>query len=389
VRGPDRQPLTRWDGSTRRPHPVTGKMIPDEEARVEVTRVIGAQAAKWPKADFIIGNPSFIGGKDIRAVRGEGYAEALWDTYRQLPQSADYVMYWWNRAAQEVSSSRTRRFGLITTNSLPQAFNRRVVQAHLEHVTGISIAFAIPNHPWVDASDAAAVRIAMTVGAKGRGRPGRLLEVRCETPLQDGKAELEMSERVGVIHSDLRADLTRAVPLQANEGLCSPGVKLHGAGFIVTPQEARALGLGRVPGLEEHIRPYLNGRDMNGRSRGVMVIDLDGLPEEEVRRRFPEIYQRLLERVKPERDHNNERYRRENWWLFGRRNTDFRRAVAGLPRFISTAETSRHRIFVFLPQGTRPDNMLVNIGLEDAFFSGFYQVKYMPIGLSRRVEDRA
>jgi hypothetical protein len=43
-----------------------------------------------------------------------------------------------------------------------------------------------------------------------------------------------------------------------------------------------------------------------------MVIDLDGLAEEEVRRRFPEVYHRLLERVEPERDHNNERYRREN-----------------------------------------------------------------------------
>ena len=66
VRGPDRQPLTRWDAGTRKPHPVTGKMVPDEEARGRGHAVIGAQPAKWPKADFIIGNPPFIGGKDIR-----------------------------------------------------------------------------------------------------------------------------------------------------------------------------------------------------------------------------------------------------------------------------------------------------------------------------------
>jgi hypothetical protein len=261
VRGSDHRPLTRWDGRTRKPHPVTGEMVPDEEARTEVTRLIGAHAAMWPKADFIIGNPPFIGGKDIRAVRGDGYAEALWDVYRQMPQSADYLMYWWHRAAQEISSGRTRHFGLITTNSLPQAFNRRVVQAHLEHINGISLAFAIPDHPWVDASDSAAVRIAMTVCARGRDRPGRLLEVRHEAPLQDGESEVELSERIGVIHADLRigADLTRASPLRANEGLGSPGVKLHGAGFIVTPAQAKALGLGRVPGLERHIRPYLRG----------------------------------------------------------------------------------------------------------------------------------
>jgi hypothetical protein len=298
VRGSDRRPLTHWDGRTRKPHPVTGEMVPDEEARVEVVRLIGAQPAKWPKADFIIGNPPFIGGKDIRAVHGDGYAEALWDAYRQMPQSADYVMYWWHRAAQEVSSSRARRFGLITTNSLPQAFNRRVVQPHLEHVGGISLTFAIPDHPWVEASDSAAVRIAMTVGAQGRNRPGRLLEVRRETPLQDGESEVELSERVGVIHADLRigANLIRALPLRANEGLCSRGVQLMGDGFIVTLDQAKALGLGRVRGLEQHIRLYLNGRDLTRRRRGVMVIDLFGLTEAEVRQRFADVYQWVLER---------------------------------------------------------------------------------------------
>src|SRR5205085_6693458 len=121
VRGEDRKPLTRWDGRSKKPHPVTGEMVPDETARVEVTRLIGVRPATWPKVDFIIGNPPFIGGKDIRSVRGDGYAEALWDIYRQLPQSADYVMYWWHRAAQEAASGRTRRIGFITTNSLPHA----------------------------------------------------------------------------------------------------------------------------------------------------------------------------------------------------------------------------------------------------------------------------
>ena len=36
-----------------------------------------------------------------------------------------------------------------------------------------------------------------------------------------------------------------------------------------------------------------------------MVIDLFGLQEAEVRQRFPDVYQWVLERVKPERDQNN------------------------------------------------------------------------------------
>src|SRR5205085_9151431 len=86
VRDAAGRPVTRWDGITRKPHPVTGEMVPDEGARVEMVRLIAPQPAKWPKADFIVGNPPFIGGKDLREVRGDGYAEALWQVYRQLPK---------------------------------------------------------------------------------------------------------------------------------------------------------------------------------------------------------------------------------------------------------------------------------------------------------------
>lgn len=197
----------------------------------------------------------------------------------------------------------------------------------------------------------------MTVGVKGRERPGRLLEVIAERPAQDGEAEIDLRERVGIIHADLRigADLTRALPLRANEGLCSPGVKLHGAGFIVTPEQATALGRGRIPGLENHIRPYLNGRDLTQRSRGVMVIDLFGLSEAQVRQRFPEVYQWVLERVKPQRDANAGRsadadqYVRD-WWLFGKPRPELRRALAGL---VNTSLPSKRPSIAHLPFSKR------------------------------------
>ncbi|WP_426031392.1 hypothetical protein [Cypionkella sp. TWP1-2-1b2] len=98
------------------------------------------------------------------------------------------------------------------------------------------------------------------------------------------------------------ADVAAARPLKANDDIASPGVKLHGVGFIVTPAEAQGLGLGSVPGLEAHILAYRNGRDLTSTSRAVMVVDLFGLAEREVRERFPEVYQFLADRVKPERD---------------------------------------------------------------------------------------
>ena len=42
------------------------------------------------------------------------------------------------------------------------------------------------------------------------------------------------------------------------------------------------IGLGCVQGLEKHIRDYRNGRDLTQSPRGVKVIDLFGLEEQEV-----------------------------------------------------------------------------------------------------------
>ena len=321
----------------------------------------------WPTAEFIVGNPPFIGGKDVRARLGDERAEALWAAHPHMNESADFVMYWWDHAAELLTrkGSALRRFGLVTTNSISQVFQRRVVERRLKARHPIALIMAIPDHPWTKATpDAAAVRIAMTVGEAG-SRAGLLREVGREDGLDTDQPEIEFAERVGVINADLTigVDVTAAVPMRANEGLCSPGVKLHGSGFIVTPGEAEALGLGRRPGLERHIREYRNGRDLTSRRRRVMAIDLLGLDADEVRKRYPEVYQHLLATVKPERDLNNEEYRRSNWWLFGRKNTLMRGFTQGLVRYIATAETAKHRIFQFLDAAILPDNMLTAIGI--------------------------
>ncbi|WP_405029628.1 DNA methyltransferase, partial [Methylibium sp.] len=160
--------VTRWDGVHVKTHPVTGESVPDEAFQVAQERYVNPRKAAWPKVDFIVGNPPFIGASTLRRALGEGYADALRGTWHDVPESADFVMHWWHTAAQQVARGEARRFGLITTNSLPQAFNRRVVQAALLGRMGeppIHLAYAIADHPWVDSSDGAAVRISMTVGA--------------------------------------------------------------------------------------------------------------------------------------------------------------------------------------------------------------------------------
>lgn len=169
-------------------------------------------------------------------------------------------MFWWYRAASVVQAGQTERFGFITTNSLKQTFNRRVLQPFLEgDAAPLQLTFAIADHPWVEGGDGAAVRVALTVAEPrpaGAVATGQLLRVRSETvPEGDYASDVLFDTEHGTIQSDLTigAALDEAKALQANAMLSNPGVKLHGAGFIVEPAQAQEMGLGRIPGLEKHI----------------------------------------------------------------------------------------------------------------------------------------
>ncbi|SFH13906.1 class I SAM-dependent DNA methyltransferase [Pontibacter chinhatensis] len=370
------QPVTRWDGHSTKPHPVTGQEVPDETARTIVYDYLDPKPATWPEADFIVGNPPFIGAKYMRDALGDGYTEALRKVYKgTVPESADFVMFWWHKAAEIVRAGKAERFGFITTNSISQTFNRRVIEAHMEAKPQLSITLAIPNHPWVDSADGANVEIAMTAAEKGEA-VGRLLTVVSESKTDGLEVQVSFAEKDGKVHSDLTvgAALSDAKPLKANEKISSPGVKLHGSGFIVTPEQARKLGLESINGLENYIKEYRNGRDLTDKPRGVKIIDLFGLSSDEVRVRFPEVYQWVFERVKPERDAKGNTKDGAGyaklWWLFGKPRTELRKSMEGLDKYIATVVTAKHRVFQFLEADILPDDALINIASQDAFILG-------------------
>ena len=359
-------PVTRWDGKTMKPSPVTGEPIPDDSARVPVERYVNPRKAEWPEADFVVGNPPFIGASTMRAALGDGYVDAIRGAWPEVPESADFVMYWWQHAAEILRSSEVRRFGFITTNSLKQTFNRRVVEPFLGDIKRpVSFAFAIPDHPWVDSVDGAAVRIAMTV-VVASSAVGRLTQVVQEAEGDADEVIVSLRERIGVLHADLRigANVAGARSLKANTLVSQEGMKLHGDGFIVTPAVAAKFE------ADAPVKPYRNGRDLADKPRGVFVIDLFGLQADEVRRKYPSVYQHVLEHVKPERDQNKRETRKRNWWLFGENQPKMRKLISGIPRYIATVKTAKHRVFQFLDSSVLPESKLIIFGFEDAYWLG-------------------
>lgn len=334
--------------------------------------------AAWPEADFIVGNPPFIGGKGsgLRSALGDNYAEALWQANPRVPKSADFVMQWWDRAAHELvaEGSKLIRFGFVTTNSITQTFSRKIVEGYLKEAK-LSLVFAIPDHPWTRATkDAAAVRIAMTVAERGQ-KEGVLLEIVSEQGLDSDSPKLGERETSGRLNPDLTvgADATEARFLKANEGLACNGMMLAGQGFKIEPLLADHFIARDGDAARAVIRPYIGGSELLQKRKNWHVIDFFGLTEVEARRICPQAYAHILEAVKPERDKNRRPSMKNRWWIFGEARRTFRPALENVDRYIATTETSKHRVFQFVPVNILPDHKIVAIASGDACHLGILQ----------------
>jgi hypothetical protein len=365
-------PVTRWDGKTFKKHPVTGVDVPDDRAQIPLERYVHPRKAEWPAADFVVGNPPFIGNKRMRDALGDGYVEALRGAWKDVPDSADFVMYWWDNAAELACAGKTHQFGLITTNSLVQTFNRKVLERHLNAKPPLSLVFAIPDHPWVDSADGAAVRISMTVGksapSKIEGSLGKVVE---EILADEGQVNVSVDFNRGLIHSNLDTDINFAalVELRANKGIAFTGMYPLGQGFVLTHDDIQSLGQFDAR-QSDVLKPFVTARDLTQVNRGTSIIDFWPRHEEEARRDYPSLYQWVLTRVKPERDQNPVEERRKNWWLFTRPIPDLRSSISVLSRYIAVPRTAKFFSFQFVSIETVPDTSVVAIASDSSFCLG-------------------
>ena len=327
----------------------------------------------WPEADYIVGNPPFIGGKDLRGRLGDAYATALWTAHPKINRSADFVMYWWDRAAERLTERGTRlkRFGFVTTNSITQEFSRRVMARRMTAAKPVSLVMAVPDHPWTKASrDAAAVRIAMTVVEAGTS-DGTLLTVAGERGLRTDAPLVELRGEIGRINADLSigASTSLARPLTANGFVSVRGVEFHGEGYVVASGlRATLFPGGPVPG---YCKRFMTAGDLkSGRSRAVHVLDLHDLDQQALRRLYPAVYQHLLTTAKPSRANNPVRRRREEWWKLALPHSELRDGIAGLTRYIGTIVTAKYRLFAFIDGDVMPDQGIMAIASDDPALLG-------------------
>lgn len=148
------------------------------------------------------------------------------------------------------------------------------------------------------------------------------------------------------------------------------GPMLGSRGFTVDEEERGRLVQSDGIAAATRIRALRNGKDLVAVPRGLFAIDMAGLDESEIRERFPAIYQRLFERVLPERAQNRDPKLRSQWWLFRRANSLWRGMLQGLPRYVVTVETAKHRVFFFLEPDVIGEHGTISFGFDKGEYLG-------------------
>jgi type II restriction/modification system DNA methylase subunit YeeA len=321
------------------------------------------QQATWPDVDVILGNPPFLGGRQLRRELGDDYVaqlHRLWSP--SIKPGSDLCCYWFEKARVQLNQGRVKRVGLLATQGIRGGKNRDVLKAVKE--TG-DIFFAVDDRKWM--LDGAAVQVSM-VGFDDGSEKRRVL-------VRHTGGRLTQELVVPDIHADLTAntaDTTTALRLEENLHISFMGDVKAGK-FELTASEADLMLRSPNPHGRPNsdvIRPWINATDVTDKHRHMWAIDFapDSTVEEAALYEMP--FATIKNRVKPERDRTRRLSYRERWWVHAEPCIAMRNRIWPLRRFLVTPGVSKHRLFVWIEPGVLPDHALMAFARDDDYFFG-------------------
>jgi hypothetical protein len=310
--------------------------------------------AEWPAAEFIVGNPPFLGAKLLRRGLGDAYVDALYRIFGdRLPGMSDFCAYWHEKARAAIAAGSVRRAGLLATQGIRGGLGRRVLERIKE--SG-DIFFARADDTWV--LSGANVHISF-VGQDDGSDLDRTL---------DGRP-------VASINADLTGgvDLTRSHRLRENAGIAFIGDQKSGPFEITAELAARMLASPNPDARSNRdvLRPWVNGEDLTGRPRGLWVVDFGVERSENDAALYEAPFEYVRQHVRPTRAASG--IGGETWWIHWRARGDLRAALRGRWRQIGTPRVAKHRVFVWLPVETLVDSAAVSIARDDDYTFGVLQ----------------
>ncbi len=271
--------------------------------------------------DAVFGNPPFAGGQRITGAFGTAFREYL---VRHVAGgargSADLVAYFFLRASQAAN-----RIGLLATNTISQGNTREVgLDQLLAH--GWKVTAAWKSSPWLGQASLEVAKLWLQ-----RGQWAGAIHID-EQPVSRITSTLEPGSRVNDV----------AHKLQANAGRSYQGSIVLGLGFLLSPEQAKAL-IDKDPRNADVLFPYLNGEDLNSRpdqSASRWVINFFDWPLDRAEQ-YPDCLEILQRLVKPDRDKVKRAARRKRWWQYAERAAGLYTAIDRMERVLAIARISK------------------------------------------------
>ena len=318
----------------------------------------GAEKAQWPAADYIVGNPPFLGASNMLDELGADYTGRLRQTYRhELDGAVDLCCYWFEQARAQIAEGRAQRAGLLATQAIRFSSNRRTLERIKE--TG-DIFAAYDDLEWKpEEPGSAAVHVSIVCFDDGSET----------TKTLNGAPALDIDTRLtDAVHLD------QAQNLPQNDAICFRGIE-KGGPFDLTPEQVAIMLADSNPNGKPNsdvIKRYVIGRDLNGRPQERWLVDFGAMPESDAKL-YNLPYQHCLNYVKPVRDKNRREHRRLNWWLLNDATPALDAALGPLTRYIGTCQVSKHRCFQYIDADNAPDVTVVAFCREDDYFLGILE----------------
>jgi len=349
--------------------------VHEEGQLIEVRRegAICKGPAAWPQADFIIGNPPFLGNKLLRSGLGDEYVNCLYSAFSEsVPNGVDLCCYWFELARRALASKPAPRCGLLATQGIRGRTNRTVLEA-VKQSGDIFMAWS--DREWV--LDGANVRVSM-VGFDSGAEASKHL---------DGREVMSIDAAL------TPSTGCSAKPLLEMTGLSFQGPVKVGAFEIGWEVARQMLAAPAGPGGEPNrlvLRPWRNGQSITRRWDGFWIIDFALMPMNAACR-FVEPFEYVVKHVKPEREKNRRKGRRDTWWLWGEPNRNMRRLIAPLQRYIVTCQTAKHRMWAWFSNAEIAAQTVIGVARSDDYFFGVLQSalhELWALRMGTQLEDR-
>ena len=334
---------------------------------------------EWPAVDAIIGNPPYQSKNKMVSEFGREYVDAVRARFPEVPGRADYCVYWFRRAQDELADGC--RAGLVGTNTIRQNYSR---EGGLDYIVsnGGEITQAVSTQVW---SGDAAVHVSIVNWLKGSA-PGQKQLFRQIGDRVDSPWQVFELDHINPALSP-GADVTKALALTVNKesGACYQGLTHGHAGFLLQPDEAT--GLLSDAKCAAVVHPYMTGDDLlraGGPRR--FVIDLSHCDDLPSAMSYGAAFGRVRELVMDEIVAKGEQEQKETgstigprqahaerWWRLWRGRPELVGRLVGLKRYIACARLTKRPVFAFVDAKVRPSDVVQVFPLEDDYSFGVLQ----------------